>query len=70
MGLIKISKIGWLHFQDVFFSQDIEVRKKIDLTSLLKLVLIRNKIKIKVYPYKNKWGEVDSIEDLNYYNNS
>ena len=66
MGLIKLINNGREYIQEILKGKDIQTRN-IDFSSLFKLILKENTIKIKVYPYYKLWGEVDTKKDFEYY---
>ena len=63
MGLIYIKKNGWDIFKNILADINIE---KIDFTSVLQH-LVNNKISIKCIPTNEIWGEIDTINDLKFY---
>tara|TARA_B100000900_G_scaffold384483_1_gene373340 strand:+ start:3314 stop:4039 length:726 start_codon:yes stop_codon:yes gene_type:complete len=63
MGLIYIKKEGWKIFQEELNKINIE---KIDFTRALQHLIINN-IKVKCFSTKELWGEIDTHEDLNFY---
>lgn len=67
MGLLKFSKRGLKSAGEVFNGLSPEKRNKLDMTSLLRLLMAKNE-KIKVALVEGKWCEVDNQNDLNTYN--
>ena len=68
MGLLYFSTIGWERILKTIETLDLNQIKKIDMTSLLKIIISLKVIKIKAIPYQGVWGEVDNKEDLEFYN--
>ena len=66
MGLLKFSPKGWEMLQEVVSSLSIVQVRRLDMTSLLSLMLSRN-IPITAVRVEGKWCEVDSDEDLDLY---
>ena len=66
MGLLKISPEGWRNIMNILNEFTQEKIDKLDMTSLLGLLLDRD-ILINVVPIDGKWCEVDSGEDLDRY---
>src|SRR3989338_4055960 len=63
MGLLKFTPQGWKRIKGVLNSLAGEVRDKLDMTSLLQL-LIKNNIQIFTTPVEGRWCEADSEKDL------
>ena len=64
MGLLRISHHGWQEIRCVINSLQTPRQNKIDMTSVLDLVIKRDNIKIKTHPYTKIWGEIDQPSDL------
>ena len=62
MGLLKFSPRGWDIAHSLFKNLSKEQQDKLDMTSLLSLLL--KKIEIKVSFVHGGWCEVDSYEDV------
>ena len=65
MGLIKFTIDGWNRASKIYNSLNDEIKDNIDMTSFLEILI--NHMKIKVIFVQGKWCEVDSISDLNVY---
>lgn len=65
MGLIKFTIDGWNRAFKIYNSLNDEIKDNIDMTSFLEILI--NHMKIKVIFVQGKWCEVDSISDLNVY---
>jgi choline kinase len=67
MGLLKFSKKGLQIAKRLFDSLSLEKRNKLDMTSLLSLLISENE-EIGVVKVEGQWCEVDNQNDLNLYN--
>lgn len=63
MGLLKFTPEGWREVLSLLLEFNNEQINKLDMTSLLKL-LLKAQIKIHAVPFSGKWGEVDHPSDL------
>ena len=63
MGVIGISPRGWVKLNKCISYLPKKVLEKISMTELLE-VLLKKKIKIKVIPYREKFMEIDYLNDL------
>ncbi len=63
MGLLKLTKNGWLIMQDLFNSFSTHKQDKMDMTGMLN-ELIKNGINVNVIFVEGKWCEVDSHKDV------
>ena len=66
MGLIKVSRDGWQTMFDVFQSLSNDDQDKLDMTSLIQIMLSR-KNSIGVHIVSGGWCEADSDEDIELY---
>ena len=66
MGLLKISPEGWRNIMNILNEFTQEKIDKLDMTSLLRLLLDRDVV-VNVVSIDGKWCEVDSGEDLDRY---
>lgn len=66
MGLFKLTKKGWLKVKDFYLSLNKDIQKNIDVTSILKLMLMK-KITIDVCSINGGWCEADSLKDIEIY---
>lgn len=66
IGLIKIKKVGWEKINAIKKKINLNEFYKIDTTSFLSF-LIDNGLKIKALSSVNRWGEIDTYDDLNLY---
>ena len=67
MGLLRFSPKGWSHATSLANKLTTSQKRKLDMTSLLQLIIDENEMSIEAIPYIGKWGEVDTIEDLAIY---
>lgn len=71
MGLLKFSPESWLQVKMLRNSLPLEKRDSLHMTGALSMLLTRNvDLNIEVIPYNGQWGEVDSQDDLTFYNRS
>jgi choline kinase len=66
MGLLRFTPESWAAIEDLLDSLDPARRDKLDMTSLLAL-LLKGGADIRAVPTDAGWGEVDSESDLAYY---
>ena len=66
MGLLKISPAGWRSIESLLDSLPVEQRTRLDMTSLLQL-LLEEGVEIGTVPTSGRWCEVDSETDLRMY---
>ena len=67
MGLLKFSSKGWDYVLQIMNGLSESQKLKMDMTSLLKLILRKENMKILALPYLDIWGEVDHKSDLDFY---
>lgn len=70
MGLIKFSVNGWKKFKELADSLPSQKLNTIDMTKMLQLAVETENFKVKGVPYSGVWGEIDSKDDLLFYNSS
>ena len=63
MGIIKLKKIDFFKLKKFFRKLN---NKKIDFTSFLDIALQKKIIKLKIFPTKKYWFEIDNSKDLDY----
>jgi len=68
MGLLKITAKGWSQISSYLATLPIHEQKQLDMTSLLQRMLTHGTV-IKTVPIKDRWFEVDSVNDLACYEN-
>ena len=69
MGLLRFTPTGWEEVQRIRRELTPLELNKIHMTGILQKVIEANNIQIKAIPYLDKWGEVDTQEDLSIYQN-
>lgn len=67
MGVLSFSRTGWQDLCEFISSLPLERQKSIDMTSLMQLSIEKGKFKYHCIPYQGKWGEIDTITDLELY---
>jgi choline kinase len=68
MGLLRFNQDGWDEIVRIRSGLTSEQSDKIHMTGTLQTVINAGRIAIEAIPYIGEWGEVDSKEDLAYYN--
>lgn len=69
MGLIKITPEGWTDLNKIYQKLSIAEKENIHFTKLLNYLTYKLKNYIKAIPIDSVWGEVDTENDFNLYNN-
>ena len=69
MGLFKIDQLAWKKVKSLI-SKDKKKFMNTDITNLLKIILRKKLFNIYVKEYKNKWFEIDNINDYKILNKS
>ena len=64
LGLIKITRRGWMCISSVLKKVSEEHLYQLDMTSLISLILKKGVCKVSVLPVEGICGEVDSLRDL------
>jgi len=67
MGLLYFSPEGWSEVERVRNALPSEQRASIQMTQILNKVIRAARIPVHAIPYSGDWGEVDTEEDLNLY---
>jgi choline kinase len=68
MGLLRFTQIGWEEVTRIRSGLTSEQSDEIHMTNILQMIINAGRITIGAIPYVGEWGEVDSNEDLAYYN--
>jgi choline kinase len=68
MGLLRFTQIGWEEVTRIRSGLTSEQSDEIHMTNILQMIIDAGRITIGAIPYVGEWGEVDSNEDLAYYN--
>jgi choline kinase len=66
MGLLRFTPAGWAAAERVRAELSGERRERLDMTSLLDLMLARG-VRVRAVACAGEWGEVDRVEDLALY---
>ena len=67
MGLLKTTPSAWQKIIHYLSTLDADIIHRLDLTSLLNILIDNNVLRMRVYPYDGVWGEVDHPSDLDLY---
>ncbi len=69
MGLLKFTPPGWSAIEALLSTLDSTVRDRLDVTGLLRRLLIEKEVDIGTLGTDGQWGEIDNPEDLTLYRN-
>ena len=69
MGLLRITPESWKEIVNILSELPPNIRKKIQMTNILQNIVIKKRLAVLGIPYGDKWGEVDTFEDLKVFNN-
>ena len=64
MGLLKFSPVGWKQVEMYRADLPAMMQDNMHMTGTLNAMIQQNNIKVRVFPYAGRWGEIDSPEDL------
>ena len=67
MGLIKLEPSGWNKIEELTKTKLAQSIRNCHLTDVLQ-ALVKLRTDIEAVPNIEEWGEVDSMDDLNFYN--
>lgn len=70
MGLLRFTPAGWGKVESLRATLDDRLRDKLDMTGMLQRLIAGHAAQITALPYSERWGEVDSAEDLAVYEKS
>ncbi|MBL52023.1 MAG: nucleotidyl transferase [Candidatus Marinimicrobia bacterium] len=70
MGLLKFTPASWKEVKSIRSKMSNTMKSKMDMTTLLQKIILKNKIKVKGLIYEDNWGEIDTESDLNVYKNT
>lgn len=70
MGLLRFTPAGWSKVETLRSTLDDRLRDKMDMTGMLQRLIAGHGAQILALPYSERWGEVDSAEDLAVYEQS
>ena len=69
MGLLRFTTVGWKQLEFLLKSLCMDGKDKMHMTRALQMILDHGKLPISAIPINSSWGEIDSGEDLNVYEN-
>ena len=69
MGLLRFTPYGWNEVKYLRSVLTSDQQDRMHMTGTLELIVNHGKIPIVALPYVKTWGEVDSIDDLSFYEN-
>lgn len=64
MGLLRFTPEGWLEVERIRSALPTDTQDRMHMTGTLQQVITAGRVPIDALPYRGKWGEVDSAEDL------
>ena len=67
MGLLKFSPSSWAEIERLLARLSLAERDNIHMTGMLQLVLEEGRTSITALPYVDRWGEVDTMDDVMLY---
>ena len=67
MGLMKLETSGWNKIEEIIKTKLAQSIRNCHLTDVLQ-ALVKSGIDIETVPNFEEWGEVDNLNDLNFYN--
>jgi len=67
MGLLRFTPQAWLEIIRIINSLTFVERDSMHMTGTLQKVIEAGNISVVAVPYKGRWGEIDSITDLYFY---
>lgn len=70
MGLLRFTPPAWSKVEALRATLDDRLRDKLDMTGMLQRLIAGHGARILALPYSERWGEVDSAEDLAVYEKS
>jgi len=69
MGLLKFTPPAWSAVEALLGTLDAPIRDRLDMTGLLRRLLIGNELPIGTFGTDGQWGEIDNPEDVALYQN-
>jgi L-glutamine-phosphate cytidylyltransferase len=67
MGLLKFTPKGWSAVEALLEMLDAPTRDRLDMTGLLRRLLVAKTLCIKTFGTDGQWGEIDSMDDVALY---
>jgi choline kinase len=69
MGLLKLTPPAWRAVEALLDMLDVATRDRLDMTGLLRRLLVRKAVSVSAFGTNGQWGEIDSPEDVALYQN-
>ena len=69
MGLLKLTPHAFQEINILLREESLEMQDSIHMTGLLQKLIKSRSLKIQAIPYYGRWGEVDSQNDKDVYEN-
>jgi choline kinase len=69
MGIFKFTSPAWSAVETLLSALDAPIRDRLDVTGLLRLLLIGKELPINTFGTEGQWGEIDSPDDTALYQN-
>jgi choline kinase len=67
MGLLKFTPSAWSAVEALLGTLDAPIRDRLDMTGLLRRLLVGKKLPINTFATDGQWGEIDNPEDVALY---
>jgi choline kinase len=67
MGILRISPLGWRSMRSIQAAAPASIADKMQMTGLLQKCITQLGCIVRAIPYTNRWGEMDSAQDLKLY---
>ena len=69
MGLLKFTPLAWSAVEALLTRLDAPTRDRLDMTGLLRRLLLGKELRIDTFGTDGQWGEVDNPDDVALYHN-
>jgi len=67
MGLLKFTPAAWAVIETLLAKLDAPTRDRLDMTGLLRRLLIANEVRVSTLGTEGQWGEIDNPDDVALY---
>ncbi len=67
MGLLKFTPPAWRAVEEVLATLDAPTRDRLDMTGMLRRLLVANELLIATFGTNGQWGEIDNPGDIEVY---
>jgi choline kinase len=67
MGLLKFTPVAWAAIEALLATLDGPIRERLDMTGLLRRLLIAKTISVSTFGTDSQWGEIDNPGDVELY---